>query len=65
MYPMKTKETSVKNDELEKKQFEEDVFEEEEIEDLEFFIKKKKAQTIVLKKLFSKLNTDENNTLNK
>ncbi len=57
---MKTKETSVKNDELEEKPFEE-----EEIEDLEFFIKKKKAQTIVLKKLFSKLNADENNTLNK
>ena len=47
---MKTKETSVKNDEIE----------EGEIEELEFFIKKKKAQTKVLKKLFTKLNTDEN-----
>lgn len=57
---MKTKETSVKNDE-----FEENPFEEEEIEDLEFFIKKKKAQTKVLKKLFTKLNTDENHIISK
>lgn len=52
---MKTKATSVKNNELEAN----------ENEDLEFFIKKKKAQTEVLKKLMKKLNNDENNKINK
>lgn len=57
---MKTRETSVKNDEIEEKPFEE-----EEIEELEFFIKKKKAQTKVLKKIFTKLNIEEDNKKNK
>lgn len=47
---MKTKDTSTKSDKIE----------EEEMEDLEFFVKKKKAQTKVLKKLFTKLKTNEN-----
>lgn len=52
---MKTEETSVKNEEIE----------EDEIEELEYFLKQKKAQTKVLKKLFSKLNTDKDQTIDK
>lgn len=47
---MKAKEDTVKN---------------EEIDDLEIFIKKKKVQTKVLKKIISKLNTEENHTKRK
>ena len=52
---MKTKPTAVNKDEIEAN----------ENEDLEFFIKKKKAQTEVLKKLITKLNIDENYKINK
>ena len=47
---MQTKKTSEKDD---------------EIEGLKFFLKKKKAQTKVLKKIIEKLNTNENLTANK
>lgn len=52
---MKTEEKSLTNKEIDKDEIEED-----EIEELEYFLKQKKAQTKVLKKLFTKLNTEEN-----
>ncbi len=52
---MKTEETSLKNEEIE----------EDEIEELEYFLKQKKAQTKVLKKLFTKLNPDKDQVENK